>query len=103
MTTDFCLCSSATKIKGQSDKKEKRTLEPEMLDDSRDDDKKGSERIRVIQYQTICRRSGMQTDPWPLIGRRLLSYDPLTPSSCLRKPLPDKSPLTKEENGGKTS
>ncbi|KAM7374043.1 hypothetical protein PAMP_006720 [Pampus punctatissimus] len=38
------------------------------------------------------RRSGMLSALWPPIGRRLLSYDPLTPSSCFRKPLPAKSP-----------
>lgn len=46
---------------------------------------KGSGRIRVIRYQTICRHSGMLRALWLLIGPRLLSHDPLTPSSCLRK------------------
>lgn len=60
--------------------------------------------IRVIRYQTIqqtfrnAERSAAAD--WP---PRRLSYDPLTPSSCLRKPLADESPLcslTREESGG---
>lgn len=68
------------------------SLQPQMSDCGGRCEK-GSGGIRVIQYQTIRRRSGMLSSLRLLIGPRLLSHDPLTPSSCLKKPLPDESPL----------
>lgn len=102
------LCSFCPEAKNKT----MSSVEPQMSDlQWRWRCEKASEWIRVIQYQT-----NLQTFRYAersLCGLWLAGGcchmtppTPPTPSSCLRKPLPDESPLPggqKKENGGKTS
>ncbi|CAB1453253.1 unnamed protein product [Pleuronectes platessa] len=71
--------------------KELQLLEPQHVRMQRS---RRCEPITGIQYQTIRRHSGMLSALWLLlIGRGGYSHVTPDPSSCLRKPLPDASPL----------
>lgn len=73
-------------------------LEPQMSDCSEGDTEKGSGWIRVIRYHKIHKPHSVAAD-WP----QAAVIRPFDLSSCSRKPLPDESPQTKEENGRERS